>query len=90
MPSRVLNGMVASWIALDPVTEWNGPLQYYPGSHKIKPYVFNPEHSTLQNRIRAIPGPGFDSKMENFREYIQKELNLRKISPVVFYAKPGE
>jgi len=41
MPSPTPNLMAAAWIALDPVTQDNGPLFYYPGSHLIPPYRFS-------------------------------------------------
>jgi len=41
MPSPTPNMMCASWIALDQVTEANGPLFYYPGSHLIPPFRFS-------------------------------------------------
>ena len=41
MPSRTRDMMAASWIALDRVTQTNGPLYYYPKSHLIDPYVFS-------------------------------------------------
>ena len=93
MPSRVLNGMVASWIAIDPVTDTNGPLRYYPGSHKIKPFAMNPEGLTLQQRIlaRSRDKPDYVQKFGEFREYIDRELKARKIEkPVVFHAQPGD
>ena len=58
MPPRVRNRMLASWIALEDVTQGNGPLQYYPGSHLIEPYLFangrynrTPEE---RSRLRAL------------------------------------
>jgi phytanoyl-CoA hydroxylase len=88
MPSRVQNGMVASWIAIDPVTDTNGPLRYYPGSHKIKPFAMNPDGITLQQRILSTKD---EAKMPLFREYISQELMKHEISkPVVFHAEPGD
>lgn len=43
------NQMVATWIALDDVTENNGPLVYVPRSHKIPPHRFS------HGRVQAIP-----------------------------------
>jgi hypothetical protein len=41
MPPKTPNMMAAAWIAIDPVTPENGPLYYYPKSHRIAPYRFS-------------------------------------------------
>lgn len=41
MPSKTRNKMAASWIAIDPVSEVNGPLYYYPKSHLVEPFRFS-------------------------------------------------
>jgi len=87
MPSRVLNGMVASWIALDEVTDNNGPLRYFPGSHKIKPFIMSPHATSLPSRLAARN----HSRLPEFRTYIAKELKLRGIeTPKILYAQPGD
>jgi ectoine hydroxylase-related dioxygenase (phytanoyl-CoA dioxygenase family) len=41
MPPPVETRMVAANIALEPVDEDNGPITYYPGSHRIRPWRFS-------------------------------------------------
>ena len=41
MPPPTPNKMIASWIALEKAHKKNGPLTYYPGSHKIPPFLFS-------------------------------------------------
>ncbi|MEX2334122.1 MAG: phytanoyl-CoA dioxygenase family protein, partial [Pseudohongiella sp.] len=41
MPPRKQNCMLATWIALEPVSIEAGPIRYYPRSHKIPPYLFS-------------------------------------------------
>jgi ectoine hydroxylase-related dioxygenase (phytanoyl-CoA dioxygenase family) len=53
MPSRTRNMMAASWIAIDPVTETNGPLYYYPKSHLIEPYRFS--HGKINAVFSELP-----------------------------------
>jgi len=36
---------LASWIALEDVTQGSGELMYYPGSHKLDDFLFGEEHS---------------------------------------------
>ena len=38
LPAKFMAGV---WIALEDVTHENGPLFYYPGSHKMPEYNFN-------------------------------------------------
>lgn len=79
MPSRKPGGMVASWIALDSVTSTNGPLRYWPGSHRIPPYRFS--HGAT-NAIAA--------EMPQFRAFIEGELERRELVPVTLDAEPGD
>lgn len=79
MPSRKFGGMLASWIALDPVDGDNGPVSYYPGSHRIPPYRFS------HGGLRAV-----DAEMEDCRRYITRELESRGLEPVTFSAEPGD
>jgi phytanoyl-CoA hydroxylase len=48
MTTYPLGGMIVVWIALDEITEVNGPLHYYPGSHKL-PYYLNSDYNNEGN-----------------------------------------
>ena len=56
MPSKTPNMMAASWIALDRVTQTNGPLYYYPKSHLIDPFVFS--HGRDDGGFRGVEDDG--------------------------------
>jgi hypothetical protein len=79
MPPKEPNRMVAAWIALEDVTPDSGPLRYYPGSHKIPPFLFS------HGRTDAIP-----DEMPNFRRYIAGELEKRGAQPSMFLAEAGD
>jgi len=79
MPPVVENKMVASWIALEDVAEQAGPLSYYPGSHKIPPYRFS------HGGIRAV-----DEEMASCREYVDRQIQERGLTPAVFRPKAGD
>jgi len=79
MPSPTPNKMVASWIALEDATAENGPLSYYPGSHKIPPYLFS--HGTTH----AVP-----SEMSNFKDYIDAEIKQRGLEAKTLLANKGD
>jgi len=79
MPPREPNRMVAAWIALEDVSPDAGPLRYYPGSHKIPPFLFS------HGKTDAIP-----SELPNFRKYIAHELERRGLRPGMFVAQTGD
>ena len=79
MPSRRAGGMVASWIALDPVGPTNGPLRYWPGSHRIPPYLFS------HGGTRAVA-----DEMPQFRSFIDQEIQRRGLAPEILVAEPGD
>jgi len=79
MPSRRSGGMLASWIALDTVTASNGPLRYWPGSHRIPPFHFS------HGRTNAIA-----EEMPDFNAYIKGEVERRGLEPKTLEAEPGD
>ena len=79
MPPATSNKMLATWIALDPVTSTNGPLSYVPGSHKIAPYRFS------NSSTHAVP-----DEMPAFDKYIESELSRNNLEPVSLEAEPGD
>lgn len=79
MPSPTPNKMVASWIALEDTTPVNGPLSYYPGSHKIPPYQFSSGSTIIVN-----------DEMPSFKNYVFKEIEQRGLKPETLFAKKGD
>ncbi len=79
MPSPTPNKMVASWIALEDTTEDNGPLTYFPGSHKIRPYLFSKGTTHIINK-----------ELPAFENYINKEIEQRGLTAETFLAKKGD
>lgn len=79
MPPLVPNKMLATWIALEDCSLDAGPLAYYPGSHKIKPYLFSHGH------VSAIR-----EEMPLWETYIQRELEKYQLKPQKFAAKAGD
>lgn len=79
MPSPTPNKMIATWVALENATRNNGPLTYYPGSHKIKPYLFS-NGSTL--RIKE--------ELPQFYDYVYGEIDRLGLKPEILLAKKGD
>lgn len=72
-------GMVAASISLDPVDETNGPIFFYPGSHKIPPYRFS------DGRLNMI-----SDEFDACRAYLDSEISARKLKTVRFRGEPGD
>lgn len=79
MPPLIKNRMLATWIALEDVTESSGPLGYYPASHKIEPYVFR------NGRYNLVA-----SERDDCYRYIDTQLQQREIAVEYFMAKKGD
>jgi len=79
MPSPTPNMMAASWIAIDPVTESNGPLVYYPGSHLIEPFRFS------NGKLNAI-----GAEMSAANDHIHKIIREYGLLESRFYPQPGD
>lgn len=79
MPPKQANCMLATWTALEKISPDSGPLRYYPGSHKIPPYLFS------HGKTNAI-----GAELPAFYSYMKQELEKRKIEPVNFIAEPGD
>lgn len=71
--------MLGVWVALEDIDADNGPLIYYPGSHKLKEY-------SMQNL-------GLKSGRENYPEYekaIQRLIEVNNLKPEYGIIKKGE
>lgn len=79
MPSPTPNKMVASWIALEDATTENGPLSYYPGSHKIPAYMFSSGSTLVVNR-----------ELPACNTYVFNEIEKRNLQQETLYAKTGD
>ncbi|MFT4634341.1 MAG: phytanoyl-CoA hydroxylase [Arenicella sp.] len=79
MPSPTPNKMVASWIALENATTENGPLSYFPGSHKIEPYLFS------NGTTHALA-----AEMSAFNDYVYAEIEKRGLKAETLLAEKGD
>ena len=67
--------LIAVWIALEDMCEENGPLHYYPGSHKL-PYILNNDYQNDGSKF-MIGNKTYD-KYEDEVERILKKSKLKK------------
>ena len=84
MTTYPLGGLLGVWIALEDITDDNGPLHYYPGSHKL-PYYLNADYDNDGNYFMI--GNKSYSVYENLMRKKIDELGLEK---KIFKAKKGD
>lgn len=77
-PPRDLN-LAATWIALEDCRPEAGPLRFYPGSHRIPPYLFE------SGRMTAA-----DGEMPRYQAYMQAEVEKRGLKEERFCARAGD
>ena len=84
MSTFPLGGMAAAWVALEDITPGNGPLHYYPGSHKL-PYYLNADY--------ANEGTAWLTGDKEYTEYeatIARKIAEAGIEKQIFLARKGD
>ncbi len=79
LPARFMCGV---WVALEDITEENGPLFYYPGSQKSIEFNFNHFRKDL-----------IDNSYDNYNQYedfIEEYLQVANLEKKKFLAKKGD
>ena len=79
MPPPVEGRMVVASIALDDVDADNGPIAYYPGSHRIPAYRFS------TGRLNEVP-----AEMPQCRAHLDREIAARGLGEVEFRGRSGD
>ncbi len=79
MPAPTDDGMVAASISLDTVDDTNGPIFFYPGSHKIPPYRFS------DGRLNLI-----NDEFEACKSYVKSEIEKRNLKLERLSSQPGD
>ena len=79
MPPPVAGGMAVSSVCMEDVHPDAGPLHYYPGSHRIPPYVF--PHGGINQA---------DADLEPATEYIRRAVEERGLEPETFCGQAGD
>ncbi len=84
MTTYPLGGLLGVWIALDDITENNGPLHYYPGSHKL-PYYLNSDYHNEGSALLL----GKKSYAE-YEEMIAARIAAEGLEKKIFTARKGD
>jgi phytanoyl-CoA hydroxylase len=84
MTTYPLGGLLGVWIALEDISLENGPLHYYPGSHRL-PYYLNDEYENEGNSF-LLGNKSYGAYETMIRDKIEKQ-GLEK---TIFLAKKGD
>ena len=76
--------IIAVWIALEDITPENGPLHYYPGSHKL-PYIVNSDYDNIGSKFTLG-----NKTYGDYEDRIQQVIDNEKIEKQTFLAKKGD
>lgn len=79
LPARYMCGV---WVALEDITEENGPLFYYPGSHRLTEYNF--AHIDMDSSAATY------DKYVRYEDFIMKVIEANKFEKRIFLAKKGD
>lgn len=79
MTPKTSGDLIAIWVALEDCHKDAGPLKYYPGSHKIKPYIFSngSEHAV-------------GKEYPEFAKYMEEHVQALGLESFTFEAKKGD
>jgi phytanoyl-CoA hydroxylase len=84
MTTFPLGGLLGAWIALEDIDEDNGPLHYYPGSHKL-PYYLNGDYDNEGNAL-MIGNKSYSA----YEKMIERKIEEQGLKKKIFNAKKGD
>ncbi|MES1223270.1 MAG: phytanoyl-CoA dioxygenase family protein, partial [Bacteroidota bacterium] len=84
MTTYPLGYLIAVWIALEDTTMDNGPLFYYPGSHKM-PYLLNNDFNEGETALTLGK-----KEYSDYEDVIENAIAEKKFEKKIFLAKQGD
>ena len=84
MTTFPLGGLLGVWLALEDITLENGPLHYFPKSHKL-PYYLNKDYDNVGGKF-FIGNKGYTA----YEKMLEEKIKERGITKQVFTAKKGD
>ena len=84
MTTYPLGYLIAGWLALEDTTANNGPLAYYPGSHKL-PYLLTADFNEGETKFTLGKKTYAD-----YEDMIDEEIKANTFPKTEFYAKKGD
>ncbi len=76
--------MIAAWAALEHTDQNNGPLFYYPGSHRL-PFLTCLDYESGNSRY--LIG---ESSYSKYEDYVQEIIDSNHLKKEYFHAEPGD
>jgi hypothetical protein len=78
--------LVAMWVAFEDIDAGSGPLEYYPGSHRLRT-VYSADVGIVDEAFKRSGYQDFDSK---YTPAIKNIISARALKPRHFYARKGD
>ena len=79
LPARFMSGV---WVALEDISEEQGPIFYYPGSHKLPEYTYADINPSAKDPVA--------SDYVSYEDFIEKLMDAKGFSKKTFVAKKGD
>lgn len=87
MTTYPLGFLVANWIAFEDIHADSGPLEYYPKSHRLLPYLLSREVGIAPREFKE---KGYGIYNERYEPTIQRYLTAYGLAPQFFCANKGD
>ncbi len=84
MTTYPLGYLIAVWIALEDTNENNGPLFYYPGSHKL-PYLLNNDFNEMSTALKLGR-----NDYPDYEDVVEEVIQKNGLEKNTFFAKKGD
>lgn len=84
MTTHPLGYLSAAWIALEEITDQNGPLFYYPGSHRL-PYLMNDGYRHQNSRTQLDP-----QAYKHYEDKLEQIIDTNQLKRKTFCAQKGD
>lgn len=86
MTTYPLGYLAAAWIAFEDIHMDSGPLEFYPGSHRL-PYVFSRE---LQISVEDMKTEGYATYRARYEPLVQQMIAEHQLRPKYLDARKGD
>lgn len=77
--------LIANWIAFEDIAEDSGPLEFYPGSHRLD-YVMSRDCGISLEEGRA----GYGAYHAKYESAVQEQIRAHRLQPHYFHARKGD
>ncbi|MCE7058541.1 phytanoyl-CoA dioxygenase family protein [Dyadobacter sp. CY343] len=85
IPQRFMCGV---WVALEDVKQDNGPLHYYPGSHKYP--IYNLLDMGIMGSASKSMEDSLSRNYQSYEDFIEEFVKVKKLTPETLHIKKGQ